>query len=179
MCLDPISIIGMGLSIMQGLAGYAQAQAQVDAQNQQAEQNRLNSLQAMRDEQAAVQRKLSQERAATSTEMFKDQIAAARATSQATVAANEAGVTGLSVDALLGDIKSQYGRQNDALDSNFQMTRGSIGDELIQTHNRAKSRIDSVPYAADASPFPFLLGAASGILKDYKDYNVRRLKLQV
>lgn len=178
MCVDPITAIGIGLSLAQGVAGYAQAQAQVDAQNQQAEQNRLNSLQAMRDEQSSLQRKLSQEKAASSTEMFKDQIAAAKAASQASVAANEAGVTGMSVDALLGDIKAQYGRQNDALDSNYQMSKASISDELVQTHNRAKSRIDSVPYAADASPFPFLIGAASGILKEYKDYNVRKLKLQ-
>lgn len=138
-------------SLFVGLAGSAVSyMGQQQMANQQAAyQQQLMNLERQRalqeqqqllvrnmQEQEAMRLRQSQEKEAASRELNKVAMEARAASSRATVAAGEAGVSGLSVDALLGEINRQELGYFEASRRQDQM-RSVYYDQTMKNQNKA------------------------------------------
>jgi hypothetical protein len=86
-------------------ANYQNQLANLEIRRQQQEQEQL--VLKTQQEQLALAGQMSQQNEQAARELNKVSMEARAASSRATVAAGEAGISGLSVDALLGDITRQ------------------------------------------------------------------------
>ncbi|MFG1395867.1 virion core protein, T7 gp14 family [Roseixanthobacter pseudopolyaromaticivorans] len=169
MCLvAALPLVSAALSIGGAVAGYAGAVKQANQQNQLYMDNAAEANRAAGDQYNALTHKRTQERAASSQQLFQNDLEGLRARSTARTSAGEAGVTGLSVDALLGDLGAQQGRKSEAIDSQYQMTTDSITAQTQEVKANTQSRINSVQRAAKPSFLPFLIGGASGAVGAFK-----------
>ena len=167
MCMMALPIIGAALSIGQAAAGYGAAKQQANAQNAYFEQNRLNAVQAANDRYASINANTISERHSTAQEMMKKRIEAIKARAKVATASGEGGVTGLSVDALLGDYWAQEGRQIEALDTNYENKKQRNADEATATYHQTVGRINSVRQAAKPSALPFILQGLGGAVGSF------------
>jgi hypothetical protein len=71
------------------------------------------------------------------------------------------------VDALLGDIAAQHGRQDQALATNFDIKKQANEDEGRATYNQTISRINSVRQASAPNPLAFMITGLSGAVNAY------------
>lgn len=162
MCVAALPAI---LGIAQAASGFAGASAEANAQNAYYEQNRVAAVAAAGDRYASLNNKTLQERQRATQELFQKQIEALQTRATATVSAGEAGVTGLSVDALEQDLLAQQGRQRAAIETNYEIERSYNQDEAVATYHNTISRINSVRQAARPSPIPFILQGAGAAFK--------------
>lgn len=165
MCLAALPVLGMALSIAGGVAGYQQAKQQADAQNQMYRDNARDANKAAESQYAAIEHRAVQERTATEQKLFESNVDALKARSQARTAAGDAGVTGLSVNALLGDLWSQQSRRDDASIQNYETAQSDAAAQMDQVKSQTQSRINSVQRAKSPSMLPFLIGGLAGGLK--------------
>jgi hypothetical protein len=157
-----------GLQMLTSVAGagigFMQQQQQADAQNAYYEQNERAAQQAAIQEYANVQNSGIQQRNADSQKKFETAVQGLRARGTVRESAGSAGVTGLSVDALVADYYGQEGRQQDAINQNYEITKGNIQSQMDAIKSRTTARINSVRTAEDPSFAPFAIRGLSGIL---------------
>lgn len=163
MCIAAIGpILGAALSVAGAMAEYSAAKDAAAEQNAYYEQNRLEAQRAARDTYVHQQTRINEEREAASQTMFEDSVKALEARGSAYTSAGEAGVSGLSVDALVGNIFAKEGRQHMATLTNYEMKRDEVRAEMEQTRSNAQARINSVRRASNPSAAPFLIKGLSG-----------------
>lgn len=160
MCMMALGIIA---SIGQAAAGYAAANQQAKEQNAYAESNRRAAVAANNDKYASIQNNTLQHREAAAQELFEKRIAAMRAKATAAVAAGEGGVSGLSVAALEQDLGAQLGRQEAAIQTNYEIKKMGNYDEAVASYHNTIGRINSVRAAAKPSPVGFIFQALGGV----------------
>lgn len=168
MCIGIGAILGAVVGIAQAAVGFAQAQQQAAAQEAQHQQNRLDAIAAANDRYAALNRKTLQEQEAASQQLMEKRIEATKAEATAYVASGEAGVTGLSVDALMQDFRAQQARREASIYTNFEYQRMANEDEADATYHQTVGRINSVPRPAKVSAAPYIvqgLGAVAGAFR--------------
>jgi hypothetical protein len=158
MCVGAVAmaVAQFALSAAGTVAGFVGQSQQAEAQQEYYKNNRDAANKAAVNTYAANQNRALQERKAASQETQQLQTDAVRARSTAEVAAGEAGVSGLSVDALIGDYYGQQGRYERTLDNNYQMQADYLRGEMDATQAQAEGRINSVqqgqkPSFADAA----------------------------
>lgn len=165
MCIAAIPALSAALSIAGGIAGYQQAKQQADAQNQMYRENARDANKAAENQYAAIQHRAIQERTATEQKLFESNVDALKARSEARTGAGDAGVTGLSVNALLGDLWAQQSRRDDAAMENYETARSDATAQMDQVKAQTQSRINSVQRAQSPSILPFIIGGLSGALR--------------
>ncbi|WP_287253217.1 hypothetical protein [Mesorhizobium sp.] len=151
-----MAVAQFALSAASTVAGFVGQSQQAEAQQQYYENNRQAANRAAVNTYAANQNRALQERKAASREQQNLAAEAMRSRATAEVAAGEAGVTGLSVDALIADYYGQQGRYERTLDNNYQMQADYLRGEMDATQAQAEGRINSVqqgqrPSFADAA----------------------------
>ncbi|WP_322996964.1 hypothetical protein [Castellaniella sp.] len=151
----------MALSVAGSVAGYSAAKQQADAQNQMYRDNARDANDAAENQYSALQHRALQERNAAGQKLFQSNIDGLKARSEARTSAGEAGVSGLSVNALLGDLWSQQARRDDATMQNFETARDDAYAQMDQVKAGTQSRINSVQRAASPSILPFLIGGVA------------------
>jgi Mg-chelatase subunit ChlI len=119
---DPLTLLSLSVSTASGIAGFAAESQAADDQNAAYERNRKAALQSFEDTQRAMNERISQERESAAIERFDTVLEsrAARATSD--VAAGEAGISGITVEALARDFASREARFNSRVDKNEEWT---------------------------------------------------------
>ena len=151
-------------------------------QKQQADQQTeyQNNLQMQRDQQIAVNTDLAnkaaaakqadintqvvQKEAAAGDEFAQNAIGAAEARATATVASGEAGVAGISVDALINDFSRKEGRYADSVGTNLEGFRYNAEQNKKQTEAERVGRIGSIqPYIPSPVSGPDYFGAIAGL----------------
>lgn len=175
MC-DPmtLAIASFGIGAAQSIASYGQQKQQAERQNQYYQDNAAAANKALVNTYAGQQNQQLQERNASSQKLFEGQIKAAEGRATAVTSAGEAGVSGLSVDALLGDFYARESRNKDAIDSNYQMTRDGIRANMEGAQAQGQSRINSVQQAVAPSFGDALLRiAGSGVSAAGTYYNMQ------
>lgn len=135
----------------QGMAQYQQGQQAAERQNQYYQMNQEATNKALVNTYAGQQNQQIEERNASSQQAMQGEVKALQARSTAVTAAGEAGVSGLSVNELLGDYYSRESANRDAIDSNYQMTRDGIRANMEASQAGAISRINSVQQAVAPS----------------------------
>jgi len=155
----------------QQVVGFMGQQQQYDAQAEAYKQNALNAQAAARDEYASTQNRLLQEREAAVQERTEASIEALSARSTARTAAGEAGVSGLSVDALLADYYAKEGRNSASIENNLSATQNYLIGEMDSIEARTQSQINSVPIPTPPSFLPTAVGIFSSGLEAFRIYD--------
>lgn len=158
MCIGAVgmAVAQFALSAASAVVGYQAQAAQAEAQQQYYENNRIAANKAAVNQYASSQNRQLQETKAASQELQNLNTEGMRGRATATVAAGEAGVTGLSVDALIADYYGQEGRYERTLSNNHQMQADYLRGEMEATTAQTEGRINSVeqgqkPSFADAA----------------------------
>lgn len=126
-----VAVVGLVISAAGTAASYQQQEnaknAQENFQKRRYEETAANAEASFLAQSAQNNLRIQQEAeaAAQATQQVKKQQAKAR--SAAVVSAGEAGVTGLSVDALLADFDRTASARNEAIRRNFEFTAQQIG----------------------------------------------------
>ncbi|WP_313196208.1 hypothetical protein [Shinella zoogloeoides] len=171
MC-DPITIAvaSFGIGAVQTVVGYMGEQSAAKQQNEMVRENQRNAnLNAAREYTDVQTRQIQEEDAAA---VQKQDVArearAARATTMA--AAGEAGVSGLSVDALLADVYGKEATAKDRISQNTGFTTQNLTRELDGVKAKAQDRINSMPWASGPSPFAAALKIGGLGLNSYSNF---------
>ncbi len=172
MC-DPLTmaISSFAIGAAQTISEYSAAQEQADQQNEMVRVNQRNANNALVKEYQATQTRQIQEEdaAAIQKQDVARQARAARATTMA--AAGEAGVSGLSVDALLADIYGKEATTKDRVTQNTGFTVQNLTSEMDGFKAKAQDRINSMPWANQPSPFAAALKIGGSGLNSLSLYN--------
>lgn len=158
------------LSIASSAAGVMQQQAAADAQAEANRRQYENTMRAYRENVNQTNLAQQQEREASLLKVEDNSMKARAAASTAAVASGEAGISGLSVDALLGDLAGKEGRYNSAVQTNYDRAESAIMNQRENVYSDAASQINGLqtPQAPD------YLGAALKIgTTGYDYYNPR------
>lgn len=157
MC-EPTTIAAMSfaLSAATTAVGYVGQMQQASAQEQMYQQNRESSIKSMELGWTQNNNRIMQEREAAALEKANAARETRAAEATAKVAAAEAGVSGLSVDQLLGDINGNYGRYASGIDTQTDWTVSQLQMEQRGVRAAGIDRINSAPRGRK----PSLFGAA-------------------
>lgn len=185
MC-EPTTIAMMAVAVAGSLASlHSQGQAasaQKDHQNklmiqrqQQMAVNQQLANQSAANEQDQVNRQLGERDIQASQKIQQNAEQAAQARAQAQVAKAESGVTGHSVDTLIGDLSRREGRYADSVRANIEGFRVDAEAQKQAIDSKRRGRIASVtPYIQKPVAGPDYLGAVVSIagagVSGYADY---------
>jgi hypothetical protein len=156
MCVAALPLLGFAFSAASAVVGYMGEQQQYKAAMAQKVENDKAAADAARNRYESISKSLTSEQKKASGDEMDAKLDALRARSKARVSAGEAGVSGLSVDALLSDFSTQEERYLGRVDQNYQTTRDAYQDERIGAFDTARARINSVGTPTK----PNFLGAA-------------------
>lgn len=175
MSIDPVTqtVASLAISAASGVANYMAQSAQADAQedynrqlNKNAEQAYVNDLEALRLQQVQDEKQAKQK-------IIQNQKEALAARSRAKTAAGEAGVSGLSVDALLADFENQEAQFKDSVVENLDNRNQQRFQESIAAGTRLQSRQNSAQPVSRPSLLGTglqIAGSSVGTLQDYNRY---------
>ena len=172
MCPPILAAASALLSIGSAGVGFAGAQQQADAQNAYYRQNAKNAQQSAVNSYADIGTKREQVRVQADQNAFDQSIEALQKRGTAVAAAGEAGVSGLSVDAVLGSLFAQEGQKRDRLDQQYAADGANLITQGKQVESQAQSRINSVQRAADPSPLSFIIQGLSGAVGSFSKLQV-------
>jgi len=159
----------VGLSIASAGAGLAGQIVQANQTNKLYEQNAAAANSAAATSYAFTQNRDVQERQAAEQQLFENSLKGLKARGQVLNAAGEAGVGGLSVDALAGDYAATEGRNADTIVANYAMNHDYLNGQMASTEAQTQNRINSAPRAS-VGPLDVLsagIKAASGSLNAF------------
>lgn len=185
-----IAVISVVLSIASAAVSYMQQQqaaeanarnqkAQMDAQDAAIKENAALANRAYMEKSKALQDRQSEMDAAAVAEEQDVSLQAAQARSTAVTAAGEAGVSGLSVNALLDDYTGQEARFRFQSRTNLEGQRSQTERELEGAQMEGQGRVQSMkPYQLQPVQYPSLLGAGLRIgaaaAQGYRSYSKDR-----
>lgn len=152
MC-DPLSMIGFAIGAVQSVVQYQADVFAAEQQNRMYQENAARAQRAAHDQMFQTQQRMLQEQASAGEEKIDNMREARKARATAEVAAGEANVSGLSVNALLKEFSQQESRYNDRIDQNTEWTLDQLQDEIRGIQSNAEDRINSVQRAAKPSFF--------------------------
>lgn len=140
-----LSAAGTGASFY-AQSEAAEAQSKFDNQRATETANAANAAYGQNSIQESI--RISQESEATGQRLFDERRAARREAARARVSAAESGVSGISVDALQGQLQFQEAGAAQTLNRNFQNTLTDSG------FRRESFRADAVNRIASSRPAP-------------------------
>lgn len=171
-------VASLVVAVASAAASYAQQSAQaaqnaqfqrkqVEAQNDAIMSNSALANAAYINNATQLQNRQNEEGAAAFAKQHSVQLQAAKTSSTAVTAAGEAGVQGLSVNALLSDYTKQEVDYRFQSSTQVDNQRNQTEAELKSAQLSAEGRIDSVkPYMAKPVDYPSLMGAALRVGSD-------------
>lgn len=174
MCFDPISAVGFALSAGKAIVGFAAQQAASDAQTERYNQNVVNSLAAARDEQHQINVRQEQEQEASAQRARVQSVEAVKKAAEVSVSASGSGVSGLSVDALLADVRRTADENLATIETNNKNTALQLQAQKDATVNKAMSRINSMAPGTDPNPLGLALDIGGAGLNAYTDTQKRK-----
>ena len=160
----------LAVSVAGTAASFIGQQQQADSMEGQARSNADAIRQDTVNSYEQLQLRRVQERDAAIEEKMSAQSDAVKARSAARVSAGEAGVSGLSVDALMADYYGQEGRYADSVDRNYENTSQQIDQEMRGVQAAGTTRINSLPRGQRPSFLDAGLRIAGAGLKAYDVY---------
>lgn len=162
----------MVLSIASTAAGVYAQQQQANAQAAANKQAYENQMTAYRVNQANSQFSRVQEAENLAEKKVANNNAARRAQSTAAVSAGEAGISGLSVDALMAEIGGMAGRDNISAETNYLRRDQAIQTDMTNNWANTASAINKL----ETPKTPDYLGAALKIGTSYNTWDAQRAK---
>jgi len=146
-----------------GVIAQEQAASAQEASNQRQYENTVRAYSANVNQTNLM---AEQERAGAMQKLEENNMNARAAQSTATVAAGESGISGLSVDALLGDLSGKQNRYNTSVMTNLDSANSAIQNKRDNVYADAASTINGLKTPA----MPDYAGAALKIAGAYNNY---------
>lgn len=156
------AIVGVASAGMEYVHAQQTANVQEQMYQQQYTQNAQSAQKAAVQNYAAIDQRIVQEQTAASKEVEQSVIEARKAAATTRVAAGEAGISGLSVDALLGDIYGASARHADEVNQQTEWTVQQLQREKEGISSNAQDRINSVQSPVISRPNFLDLGLRIG-----------------
>lgn len=153
MC-DP-TLIGLG-TLAIGIAG---AVGQHNAQEKAASTNKAEALRAAREASHDISLQQAEQKLAATKTIYQADRDARSAQALARVSASEAGVTGVSVEALMGDLDRKRAEYGTSVIENLDISLKELEREKVSGRTIAQGRIAQVQ-----QPSPFALGLQIGAM---------------
>lgn len=166
MC-DPATMTIM--SIASSVGGLMAQQEAADAQAEANQRQYENTMRAYRENVNQTNLMQQQEREGALMRVEDNNMKARAAASTAAVASGESGISGLSVDALMGDISFDQNRYNSSVQTNFDRAEGAIRNQRENVYADAASTINGLKTPAA----PDFLGAGLKIAEAGYTYKQR------
>lgn len=135
-----LGLAGLAIKIGSELGGAS-------AQDQASSANNAAARRAMQDSWKDIGLREVQEQDATTLTIMQADRQARSADAVARVSAGEAGVSGASVDALMGDISAQASAFKMTQQRNLDMTITQLQRDKVAAKTTAQNRINAVPRA--------------------------------
>ena len=145
MCELVMFAVSTGLAVAQAGMQVSGQRQTAKAQAQQAAQIEANARQNYVNQLDALQQQRHQESARSSQAITEHQREAARARATAQTAAGEAGVSGLSVDALMRDYHSRELNYIEAVRTNYRNTSNQIDRQMDAARTGFQSTVNAAP----------------------------------
>lgn len=165
MC-EPVTLTMMGLAIASAAVSYSaqqkQATAQAKYQNEIQQQANDSASESFRQGTSAVGRRLIQNDQQAGQALAENAVNAMQARAHAAVAAGESGVSGVSVDALMGDFSRIEAANNHAITTNKEWATDQAVEQERGMAAEAKSRIAQAMPGPVAFPSAVALGLEIG-----------------
>ncbi|WP_425081273.1 virion core protein, T7 gp14 family [Ruegeria arenilitoris] len=161
--------ITAGLSVISAASAYGQASAQAKAQEITNENMEKIARTDMQDGVDQLNMREQQEIEAATEQQLDHQNAATRAIASAKVGASAGGVTGFSVDALLGDLYGQHATNKDRINMNLENTTDQLQAEREALGTNYTRTVASLPTPQKPSAIGYGLQAGLGVMDAYKD----------
>lgn len=159
--------VGAGLSMLTSLTSFMGANEDYENRLYTWKQNQINALATGRDTQGALTLRQIQEGDAFVQKAHLENLKEAKAKGEANTAAAEAGVSGLSVDAIIREIGSQSAFNRDTERQNYLNAVTQQQAEKKASVNQIKSQINAVPAPTKPNPFGYLLSGIGGGLRAF------------
>jgi hypothetical protein len=155
-----IAVASLAIGAASSAMSFVGQQQQANAQNDYANENAHAAVEATLQQYSDTQARIAQEQAAAGqqTEQVNREAQARAATAR--VAVGEAGVSGLSVDALLGDAYGSAARRRDVIGTNLDYTVDQLQRSQLGIQAQGQNRISSVRTVAPPSGLQLGLGIA-------------------
>lgn len=167
MCMEPMTALAIASSVASVVGQKNAADAQTAANQRQYE----NTMQAYRANINQTNLEMSQEREASMQRESENNLKARSALSTAATAAGEAGISGLSVDALMGDISMKQNRYNTSVQTNYDRALGAIENQRQNVYANAASTINGLKTPAMPDYLGQGLRIGEALKKDQKFQN--------
>jgi hypothetical protein len=161
--------ISAGLSVVGAASAYGQAQAQADAQEATNANLKEIARQDMQDSVDRINLRETQEIQSATEQQLDHQNAATRAVASAKVGASGSGVTGFSVDALLGDLYGQHATNRDRINQNLENTTDQLHAEREALATNYSRTVASLPAVQRPNPTGYIAQAGIGVYDAYKN----------
>ena len=158
--------IATALTIASAGAGLYGQQQQAKATESYNNDLARNAVIANNQRNAQISQRQLQERDSATQKIMNNNIEARKAEATARVAASSAGVGGVSVDSLLGEIGMNRGRYNASVGENLRGSNMALDWERVNADNNMRSTFNSMV----APKMPDYLGAALKIGTAGMDY---------
>tara|TARA_B100001057_G_C22619487_1_gene859891 strand:+ start:315 stop:917 length:603 start_codon:yes stop_codon:yes gene_type:complete len=166
-----LSAVGTAFSIGSTLMDYRADQKQFAAEQQQYNTNRLLAQQSMLEQAGQLSLRESQERDALLDKAMANKIEAAKAKGRTIASAGEAGVSGLSIAALVADIERTKLNNQGTINRNFDAIQQQGIYDRKALESQAQGRVNNMALPTA----PSLLGTGLQIaglgLQGYNKYN--------
>lgn len=166
------------LTVASSAASFVGQQQAASAQESANNEARNLAIQNQRLQIRALQNQEDEENRRAEEALRDNSRAAEAAKATAQVSAGEAGVSGLSVDALLGDLERQEGenKQDIIQTQDFGQRQRQLDREGVGIN--AQSQINQLPLVEYPSVFEFAVGAASSGIQARQGVLDRQKKTQ-
>lgn len=154
--------IGLALSLTMGIAQsvvqYQAARSDYAAKTAAWQQNIVNAQAGARDEFRQVTQRNLQEQGKTTQKLQLSYMEDAQKQALAKVSAAGAGVSGISVDNILGDISGKTALNRTYIQENYRYVAADLQTQANNAVTRQSMRIAAVPAPQEPSPLVPLIG---------------------
>lgn len=157
--------LGAVVGIVGAVASFQAQQADYRAKKAAWEQNVVNAEASARDEHRQITNRFLQEQEKTTQKKHVSFIEEAQKAAAAENNAASAGVSGNSVNNIMGDIIGKSALNRTYADKNYQFVAADLQEQLKATDTRLKGRIESMPVPQAPSPLGLIAGIAGAGVK--------------
>lgn len=168
MC-DPATAM-LVITAVTSVASVDQQQKAAKIQERSNQQQYENSLKAMAANVNQTNAEHMQQREASIQKLEENNLAANAAKATALTSAGESGISGLSVDALMGDLATKQNRFTDSVTTNYQNAEMAINNQRENIGINTASQINSLKTPA----MPDYAGAALRIANAGYNYSQKQ-----
>lgn len=164
------SVASTGLQSAGAILSYMGQKQQAEQQSQMAENAAKSALDSNRQQQAYLTSKYMQQREQISQEENLRTIQEEQAKGRARAAAGEAGVSGVALDSVLGDLESQRNASQVAALQNLQIQQMDTYQNQQNAYAQAMNQRNSVAMGIAPSILSPILQTAGSAVDSYSSY---------